>query len=106
MRTMFIAGAAGLCLALSAASAYAVPQNSPYATMAPPGAVDGYNSYSGPVYGYENEPMVEGRSAYVEDDPGYVTTYRAPAYRYERPAYVYERRYRDPFPFSLLPWNW
>jgi hypothetical protein len=51
--------------------------------------------------------IVEGRSAYVEDDSGYV--YRAPAYRVVRPDYVYDEpayRYRAPFPFSLLPWNW
>jgi hypothetical protein len=104
MRTMLVAGTAGVFLALSAASAYAVPPNSPYATMVPPGAVDGEAPYYGQPRG---EVIIEGRSAYVEDDPGYV--YRAPAYRAVRPDYVYVEpayRYRAPFPFSLLPWNW
>jgi hypothetical protein len=101
MRTMLIAGTAGLFLALGGASAYAVPPNSPYATMVPPGAVD----YNAPGYNYGtyyNPGVVEGRSAYVEE-PGYV--YRAPAYR-PYYGYDYDYRYRAPFPFSLLPWNW
>lgn len=69
MRNLLKVGAAaGLLLTLGAATAYAVPQNSPYATMVPPGAVDGYGD------GYYNDAPVyadpvEGRSAYV--DPGY-----------------------------------
>jgi hypothetical protein len=81
MRNLLLAGTAGLFLAIGAASAYAVPQNSPYATMVPPDAVDGYSgSYGeqGPIYadpGYDG--MTEGRAAYVDpeyanDDPGYV----------------------------------
>ena len=97
MRTMLVAGTAALFLALGGASAYAVPPNSPYATMVPPGAVD-YN-----VPGYNYGPMVEGRSAYVEE-PGYV--YRAPAYRVRPDYYDYDYGYGAPFPFSLLPWNW
>jgi hypothetical protein len=80
MRNLLMAGTAGLFITLGAASAYAVPQNSPYATMVPPGAVDGYQpdtgpSYIDPNYTYGNEPMVEGRAAEVDpyySDPGYV----------------------------------
>jgi hypothetical protein len=103
---MLVAGTAAVFLALGGASAYAVPPNSPYATMVPPGAAD----YNAPGYDYapdyNQRVIVEGRSAYVEE-PGYV--YRAPAYRpdygygYD---YDYRYRYRAPFPFSLLPWNW
>jgi hypothetical protein len=82
MRSLLLAGTAGLFLALGAASAYAVPPNSPYATMVPPGAVDGYQQ-NGAVYpGYGNDDsdspgIVEGRAAFVDpdygyDDPGYV----------------------------------
>ena len=103
MRTMLVAGTAALFLALGGASAYAVPPNSPYATMVPPGAVDynapGYND--GPYYG--DRAIVEGRSAYIEE-PGYV--YRAPAYRDYGYDYDYRYRFGAPFPFSLLPWNW
>jgi hypothetical protein len=81
MRNLLMAGTAGLFLALGAASAYAVPQNSPYATMAPPGAVDGYTQGNGPMY--NDEPMVEGRSAYVDPDYGYSDP------GYADPAYVY-----------------
>ena len=83
MRNILLAGTTGLFLALGAASAYAVPQNSPYATMVPPGAVDGdagpygqqYPAY--PDSGYPDGYMTEGRSAYVDPayvdgDPGYV----------------------------------
>ena len=83
MRNLLLAGTAGLFLAFGAASAYAVPQNSPYATMVPPDAVDGYSGYEqAPVYadpGYNPGygVMNEGRAAYVDpeyanDDPGYV----------------------------------
>jgi len=50
MRNLLLAGTAGLFLAIGAASAYAVPQNSPYATMVPPDAVDGYSGEQGPIY--------------------------------------------------------
>jgi hypothetical protein len=80
MRNVLIAGTAVLFVTLGAASAYAVPQNSPYATMVPPGAVDGYQPDNGPTYidpnyAYGNEPMVEGRAAEVDpyyNDPGYI----------------------------------
>ena len=80
MRNILLAGTAGLFLTLGAASAYAVPQNSPYATMVPPSAVDGYQpdngpSYVDPGYTYDNEPMIEGRAAEVDPyygAPGYV----------------------------------
>src|ERR1700688_739825 len=85
MRNLLMAGtAAGLFLALGAVNAYAVQQNSPYATMVPPGAVDGYSTDDGYYYG----DRVEGRSAYVDPDygysddgyadNGYVTQYPAP----------------------------
>jgi hypothetical protein len=78
-----IGAAAGLLLTLGAATAYAVPQNSPYATMVPPGAVDGYgydNGYYGdaPVYGYD--APVEGRSAYVDPSYGYDDGYVGDGY--------------------------
>ena len=91
MRNLLLAGAAGLFLAIGAANAYAVPQNSPYATLVPPNAVDGYDSGSGPVYGgqdygYESEPTVQERSAYVDPeygygDPAYASNYEYPAPR-------------------------
>ena len=70
MRSLFMAGTAGLFLALGAADAHAVPQNSPYATMVPPGAVDGYNSEPAPMYGDQDygDATIEGRSAYVDPD--------------------------------------
>jgi hypothetical protein len=75
MRNLLLAGTAGLFLTLGAAAAYAVPQNSPYATMVSPDAVDGYSTDNYPNYG--NSGMIEGRSAYVDpqygyDNPGYV----------------------------------
>jgi hypothetical protein len=91
MRNLLLAGTAGLFVALGAANAYAVPQNSPYATMVPPGAVDGYAPDDSPVYGAPllADPMVEGRSAYVDPDsdyvdPGYGYGY---GYGYGGPAY-------------------
>jgi hypothetical protein len=79
MRSLLLAGSAGLFLALGAANAYAVPQNSPYATMVPPDAVDGYTPnggafYPDQTYGYEDgspSGTVEGRAAYVDPDDGY-----------------------------------
>jgi hypothetical protein len=129
MRTLLVAGTAGLFLALGAASAYAVPPNSPYATIAPLDTVDGavVTPVNGPVYvapRYEEdvvvgppaavEPetgMIEGRAAYIEDQPLYVTArpgfvYGPPAYSYARPRYAYAYRYPSPFPLSVLPWNW
>ena len=89
MRNLLLAGVAGLFLAIGAADANAVPQNSPYATMVPPNAVDGYAVGNGPVYGgedygYESEPAVQGRSAYVDPeygygDPAYASNYEYPA---------------------------
>jgi hypothetical protein len=88
MRNILMAGtAAGLFLALGAVNAYAVPQNSPYATMVPPGAVDGYSTMApDDGYYYGDSAPVEGRSAYVDpyyaddgyDGGGYVTQYPAP----------------------------
>src|SRR5580658_1768977 len=79
MRNLFLAGTAGLFLTLGAAAAYAVPQNSPYATMVPPDAVDGYVA-GGPAYGclgyaqgVDCAPtgMIEGRSAFVDPEYAY-----------------------------------
>jgi hypothetical protein len=85
MRNLLLAGTAGLFLALGASGAYAVPPNSPYATMVPPGAVDGAPPYDEPVYGDGDAgPMIEGRAAYV--DPGYA--YGAPDY--DDPGYGYD----------------
>jgi hypothetical protein len=87
MRNLLMAGAAtGLFLALGAANAYAVPQNSPYATMVPPDAVDGYSPTAPDDGYYYGDPApVEGRSAYVDPDydqgyygDGYDTQYVAP----------------------------
>jgi hypothetical protein len=88
LRNLLLTGTAGLFLALGAANAYAVPQNSPYATIVPPGAVDGYNYDPAPVYGdqgygSEGAPMVEGRSAYVY--PDYDAGYVDPGYGYAPP---------------------
>jgi hypothetical protein len=86
MRNLLLTGAAGLLLTLGAAAAYAVPQNSPYATMLPPDAVDGYSTDND--QGYGNSGMSEGRSTYVDpqygyDDAGYADTgygyYSSPA---------------------------
>jgi hypothetical protein len=79
MRSLLLAGAAGLSLALGAANAYAVQPNSPYAIMVPSGAVDGYTNDGGTIYpdqgyGYEGgnpSGTVEGRAAYVDPDDGY-----------------------------------
>jgi hypothetical protein len=85
-----MAGTAGLFLTLGAVNAYAVPQNSPYATMVPPDAVDGYSYDNGPAYGdqgegYGSEP-VERRSAYVDPDYGYDDPgYAYPDYGYAAP---------------------
>ena len=86
MRGLLLAGTAGLFLAFGAANAYAVPPNSPYATMVPPDAVDGYSqngvAYPDQGYGYvygdaNSSGTIEGRAAFVDpdygyDDPGYV----------------------------------
>jgi hypothetical protein len=84
MRSLLLAGTAGLFLALGAANAFAAAPNSPYAIMVPPDAVDGYPqngaAYPGQRYGYDDvdsSGMVEGRTAFVDpdygyDDPGYV----------------------------------
>ncbi|WP_158815575.1 hypothetical protein [Methylocapsa sp. S129] len=81
MRNLLLAGTAGLFLALGAANAYAVAPNSPYATMVPPGAVDGYAPDNGyPYYadpGYGDPGLVQGRAAYVDPD-----------YAYNDPVYV------------------
>jgi hypothetical protein len=102
MRNLLLAGTAGLFLSLGAATAYAVPQNSPYATMVPPDAVDGYIPPPVYVVPADGAVMVDGRSAYVEGTPVYAPA--QPTY-VERPVYV-ERRAYAPFPFSVLPWNW
>jgi hypothetical protein len=84
MRGLLLAGTAGLFLSFGAANAYAVPPNSPYATMVPPDAVDGYSqngaAYPDQSYGYgdpDSSGMIQGRAAFVDpdygyDDPGYV----------------------------------
>jgi hypothetical protein len=69
MRNFLLIGAAGLLLTVGAAAAYAVPQNSPYATILSPEAVDGYSTDND--QGYGNTVMVEGRSAYVAPQMGY-----------------------------------
>jgi hypothetical protein len=80
MRNLLLAGTAGLFLSLGAATAYAVPQNSPYATMVPPDAVDGYvadNGLSNGCQGYVQDVgcppagMTEGRSAFVDPEYAY-----------------------------------
>jgi hypothetical protein len=88
LRNLLWAGGAGLFLTLGAAAAYAVPQNSPYATMVPPSAVDGYDNspaYGNQDYGYESGPMAEGRS-----------TYMAPEYGYDDPVYASDYGYSAP----------
>jgi hypothetical protein len=95
MRSLLLAGTAGLFLALGAASAYAVPPNSPYATMTPSDNSQAYSDdayydrgqvysgrgevYSDPGYDYDGGP-VAGRAAYM--DPGYGD------YGYGDPGYV------------------
>lgn len=106
MRNLLLAGTAGLFVALGAASAYAVAPSSPYATMVPPAAVDGYVAPA-PVIVETPAPIYEGRAAYVEPDgtmvaPAPVVT---PGYVAPAPTVVYRRDYA-PFPFDLLPWNW
>lgn len=73
MRNLLLIGSAAAALTLGAASAYAVPPNSPYATFEPQ-AVDG--QMAPPAYD-EGGPsllnpfgLFEGRSAYVA--PGYI----------------------------------
>ena len=72
MRSILMAGTAGLFLVLGAGYANAdnceVPYNSPYRTMGAWSSACG--DYGGPTYG----SIVEGRSAYVDPDydPGYV----------------------------------
>ena len=106
MRNLLLAGTAGLFVAFGAVSAEAVTQNSPYATMAPPDAVDGYVTEPDPVYVVpRSDGMIEGRAAYVDEGPAYVPVqphYVYPARRYH---YEYYRPYA-PFPLSVLPWNW
>jgi hypothetical protein len=90
LRNLLLTGTAGLFLALGAANAYAVPQNSPYATIVPPGAVDGYSydnrpAYGDQGYGYEREPMVERRSTYVDPEYGYGDPAYASDYGYSAP---------------------
>jgi hypothetical protein len=96
MRNLLLAGTAGLFLALGAATAYAVPPNSPYATMVPPGAVDGATQDDGAVYAdqgygyYDGNPSgaIEGRAAFVDSDYGYDQGYVDPGYGYNYPAPV------------------
>ena len=92
MRKLVLLGAAASALVLGAASAYAVPQNSPYATMVPPDAVDGYAPYDNqaPYYGDPGTSgggVVEGRSAYVGDDSDY--GYGDPGYVVVDPGFGY-----------------
>jgi hypothetical protein len=89
MRKTLLLGTTAVMLALGAATAYAVPPNSPYAILVP-GAVDDGIMFDGgpayvagdPGYGYQGgalsgpgwidpAPMTEGRSAYLYGDPGY-----------------------------------
>ncbi|MGA2042893.1 MAG: hypothetical protein ABSG83_05925 [Roseiarcus sp.] len=82
MRKLILFGTTAVALAAGVSGAYAVPQNSPYAVMAPPQAVDGYSD-QGPIYsdpGYGDSGMIEGRAAVVDpdygyDDPGYAYGY-------------------------------
>jgi hypothetical protein len=72
MRNLLIAGTAGLFLTLGAANAYAVPANSPYATMVPPGLVDGATAPDNSMDYMGSDPnLVEGRSAYIDPDYAY-----------------------------------
>jgi hypothetical protein len=107
MRNLLLAGTAGLFVALGGASAYAVPASSPYATMVPPAAVDGYVPPA-PLVVERPARLYEGRSAYIAPDGTMVGPARVvgPAYVAPPPAVVYERRAYAPFPFDLLPWNW
>ena len=81
MRKHLLFGTTAVAFAMGASGAYAVSQNSPYAIMAPPQAVDGYDQT--PVYadpGYSDSGMIEGRAAVVDpdygyDDPGYAYGY-------------------------------
>jgi hypothetical protein len=84
MKNLLLAGTAGLLLAFGAAGASA------------------QTIYQGdrPVY-VAPEPMIEGRSAYI-DEPAVVVH---PRYYYGPRHYYYERDHA-PFPFSALPWNW
>ena len=103
MRKLLTAGTAGLLIVLGAAGAANaanpnVPTYSPYTIMNIPGSVPEADRTSKPVaeaerlYGdNQGSGMVERRAAFVEDADGN-----------GQPSY----RYADPFPFSLLPWNW
>ena len=92
MKNLLLAGTAGLLLAFAAAGASAD-------TLYYPDGSAEYVPGERPVY-VAPQPLVEGRAAYVEQGPTVVTV---------RPRYYdpyYYDRYRAPFPFSALPWNW
>jgi hypothetical protein len=89
MRTLLTIGAtAGLFLALGGA-AYAVPPNSPYATILPPDAVDGA-APAAPDDGavYTDPYLVEGRSAYIDPDYDYGADVDADTYDWQYSAPV------------------
>lgn len=93
MKSSLLAGAAGLLFAFAATGAFA-------ATV--------YEYRDGPVEYVPSDPayvapapMIEGRSAYVENEPAGVAR---PAYYYGPHRYYYYER--APFPLSVLPWNW
>jgi hypothetical protein len=71
MRKLFLIGSAAAALTLGAASAYAIPPNSPYAIWEPQ-AVDG--QMAPPAYDQGGPSLLnpfglfEGRSAYVAPD--------------------------------------
>ena len=85
MRSILMAGTAGLFLILGGGYANAdncdVPYNSPYRTMGAWSSECG--DYGGPTYG----PMVEGRSAYV--DPDYDYPDYGDAYPYDGGGFYY-----------------
>jgi hypothetical protein len=86
MKNILLAGVAGLLLAFAAAGATA---DTIYHADGTVEYAPGDPAYVAPA------PLVEGRSAYVEDAP--IT----------HPRYYHRRYYeRAPFPFSALPWNW
>ena len=94
MKSILLAGAAGLLLTFAAASASAETIYYP----------DGAVQYvpRDPAY-LAPDPMIEGRAAYVEERPVIVNH---PRYYYDPHRYYYYERDRAPFPFSALPWNW
>lgn len=74
MQKLLLIGAVGAAVALGSANAYALPANSPYAIWLPQSVDSGV----APMVG--EEPMREGRSAFVQGGPADLQT--APGYDY------------------------